>query len=683
MKKLFFALLFLLPFMSEAQPASVPAIEVITSDSFKDAHNNVHLYDSWKFHAGDDIIWASPSYNDSSWRYTSTLIEEDSFQQFINAGFKGVGWFRKQVYIDSNMLGEVMAFDIYNDGALEIYLDGQLLHRFGQFQAGKRHLYIDPQGYPVIFHIDRPGLHLIAVKYENYEVIDKSSWFSSDGDFGFNVRLKAGKEAIESYRSKPLIASIFIFGSACLFGTLAFIHFMLFFFYKRGTSNFYFGLFNCSIALLAFAIYIGLVAGKMQYMAWAMYTTIWAVILAAYALSAFVNNLFQKKKWSHYIVITYCVAVAVLFILSSAITPLAVYILVAFASSEAIVLIILAMIKKIPGAKILGAGILSFFLFLFLVILFSSLLVPEIQWKSLTGFCIILLAIAAVFSIPVSISFYLAWSFSGINKNLSRQLEQVEQLSQKSLRQEQERQQLLEGRKEELEKEVALRTLEVMQQKEQIEQQHDALKTEKKKSDDLLLNILPAEVAHELKEKGEAEAKLFDHVSVLFTDFVNFTQMSERMNPQQLVKQLHENFKAFDEIMERNGLEKIKTIGDAYLAVSGMPVANEKHAYNAVKAGLEIAAYIKEQHDDNRFEVRVGIHSGPLVAGIVGVKKFAYDIWGDTVNTASRMETSGEAGKVNISESTYALVKDDFTFVHRGKIDAKHKGAIDMYFVEG
>jgi class 3 adenylate cyclase len=414
-----------------------------------------------------------------------------------------------------------------------------------------------------------------------------------------------------------------------------------------------------------------------------MYTVVWTVVLAAYSLSAFVNNLFPKKKWSHYIIIVCCIGIVVFSLFSDKYLPIFAYALVIFSSSEAIVLMILAMIKKIPGSKILGAGILCFFLFLFIIILGVSLSMPHLQVKSVLGLTLILLGVATIFSIPVSISFYLAWSYSNTNKDLGRQLKQVEQLSRKSLQQEQEKQQLLEGRKEELEKEVALRTMEVMHQKEQIEQQHDALKTEKKKSDDLLLNILPAEVANELKEKGEAEAKMFDHVSVLFTDFVNFTQMSERMSPQQLVAQLHENFKAFDEIMERNGLEKIKTIGDAYLAVSGMPVANERHAYNAVKAGLEIVAFIRDQHLDSRFEVRVGIHSGPLVAGIVGVKKFAYDIWGDTVNTASRMESSGEAGKVNVSESTYELVKNDFTFIHRGKIDAKHKGAIDMYFVEG
>ncbi|MBX2930538.1 MAG: tetratricopeptide repeat protein [Chitinophagaceae bacterium] len=208
------------------------------------------------------------------------------------------------------------------------------------------------------------------------------------------------------------------------------------------------------------------------------------------------------------------------------------------------------------------------------------------------------------------------------------------------------------------------------------------LDKEKKKSENLLLNILPTEVAEELKEKGSADAKQFDEVSVLFTDFVHFTQTSEQLSPQQLVQELNECFTAFDNIIEQNGLEKIKTIGDAYLAVCGLPNENEQHAKKTVQAALEIRDFIaKRKQTEKTFDIRIGIHSGSVVAGIVGVKKFAYDIWGDTVNTAARMESSGEAGKINISAKTYQLIKDDFEFEYRGKIDAKGKGEIDMYFV--
>jgi len=211
------------------------------------------------------------------------------------------------------------------------------------------------------------------------------------------------------------------------------------------------------------------------------------------------------------------------------------------------------------------------------------------------------------------------------------------------------------------------------------------IQSEKQKSDDLLLNILPAEVADELKENGRAMARQFDEVTVLFTDFVDFTRISEKLSPQDLVSELHLNFKAFDEIIERHGLEKIKTIGDAYMAVSGLPIPSPNHALMAARAALEIQDFVRQRQKGlaNQFEIRIGLHSGPVVAGIVGVKKFAYDIWGDTVNTAARMESSSEPGKINMSGATCALIKDELHCDYRGKITAKNKGAVDMYFLNG
>ena len=213
----------------------------------------------------------------------------------------------------------------------------------------------------------------------------------------------------------------------------------------------------------------------------------------------------------------------------------------------------------------------------------------------------------------------------------------------------------------------------------------------KKRSDALLLNILPAEVASELKSKGEAEAVQIDQVTVLFTDFSGFTAMSELVTPKQLVKDLHECFSAFDVICEKHNIEKIKTIGDAYMAAGGLPTPNTTHATDVIKAAFEMRDFIAEGKARKIaaglpfFEIRIGIHTGPVVAGIVGVKKFSYEIWGDTVSTASRMESSGEVGQVNISEATYALVVEQasrlFTFTPRGKVQAKGKGEMEMYFV--
>lgn len=218
--------------------------------------------------------------------------------------------------------------------------------------------------------------------------------------------------------------------------------------------------------------------------------------------------------------------------------------------------------------------------------------------------------------------------------------------------------------------------------------QKEAVK-ERNKSEKLLLNILPEDVATELKEKGSTEPVLFESVSVLFTDFKGFTQIAEKLSASELVKELDSCFIQFDKITERNGMEKLKTIGDSYMCAGGIPKKNKTHAIDAILAGLEIQSFmtqmkeIKEITGDPYWELRLGIHSGPLVAGVIGEKKFAYDVWGDTVNTASRMESSSTPGKINISGTTYSLVKDFFEFEYRGKVNAKNKGEVDMYYVLG
>ncbi len=233
----------------------------------------------------------------------------------------------------------------------------------------------------------------------------------------------------------------------------------------------------------------------------------------------------------------------------------------------------------------------------------------------------------------------------------------------------------------ELEQKVQERTKEIQEQKEIIE-------SEKEKSDNLLLNILPESTAEELKEKGHATPRHYDHSTILFTDFKGFTKIAEKLSAEELVQDLDYCFQAFDDIVARHNLEKIKTIGDAYMCAGGIPIPNETNAVDAVNAGLEMQEFMKkwskekEAKGQTPWELRVGIHTGPCTAGVVGKKKFAYDIWGDAVNLASRMESTGASGKVNVSENTWALIREHFTGENRGKIAAKNKGEIGMYFVE-
>jgi len=234
--------------------------------------------------------------------------------------------------------------------------------------------------------------------------------------------------------------------------------------------------------------------------------------------------------------------------------------------------------------------------------------------------------------------------------------------------------------KELLEVQVRDRTSEVIRQKELLE-------IEKEKAETLLLNILPSETVEELKAKGKATARQYRMTSIMFTDFKSFTKIAETLPPQDLVAELDNYFKKFDGIIEKYDVEKIKTIGDAYMCAGGIPIRNKSNPIDIVLAGLEIQRFVKEynliktKEGGKGWDLRIGIHTGSVIAGVVGIKRFAYDIWGDSVNIASRMEASSNVGKVNISGATYELVKEFFTCEYRGKIKAKNKGNIDMYYV--
>jgi class 3 adenylate cyclase len=221
-----------------------------------------------------------------------------------------------------------------------------------------------------------------------------------------------------------------------------------------------------------------------------------------------------------------------------------------------------------------------------------------------------------------------------------------------------------------------------------LEEKNKIIREEQQRSENLLLNILPVLVADELKQNGRTTARYFDDVSVLFADFVGFSKIAEQLQPQELVTELDTAFKAFDDIIARYGLEKIKTIGDAYMCAGGLPNGGGSQVKDMVNAAREMQQWLtawnveRDAKGQPRFDARIGIHRGPVVAGVVGSRKFAFDIWGDTVNIAARVEQAGEGGKINISGEAYEVIKTFVPCHYRGKISAKNKGEIDMYFVE-
>jgi class 3 adenylate cyclase len=245
------------------------------------------------------------------------------------------------------------------------------------------------------------------------------------------------------------------------------------------------------------------------------------------------------------------------------------------------------------------------------------------------------------------------------------------------------------------EKEDAQNRIIVMQRKanivleQKVEERTKELQIEREKSEKLLLNVLPLEIANELKEKGKSIPKSYKLTSILFVDIKNFTSFVEELMPNQIIEILNQMFYAFDEICRRNNLEKIKTLGDGYMAVGGLPKKNQTNPKDAVRSGLEMQKWVRDWNETHNsyntknkiWEIRVGINTGEVIAGVIGKHKFAYDIWGDAVNLASRMESSGEVGKVSISSNTYNYIKDTFECVYQGKVAVKNKGKVDIYQV--
>jgi len=649
---------------------------MLSQDSLGD-----RLYAKWKFKAADSVAFADTTYNDDGWQLVNLrILPYDSLDRIV--------WLRLDVYVDSFIASRPIAMRLAHLGASEVYLDGKRVLRFGTVAAKDSVEYEDPQYAPRIIDFRIPGRHLLAIRYANYDAVSNKKIFGKSMS-GITVLFQDTRTAVD-FEGQSRLGQTFVL--SLLFGifiAFSLLHFLMFLYYRSEISNFSFSMFTLMLGLIFLVSLMVRYANTPWLEIRAGYMAYFFGIGACFFLHIFLRHIFgRRNRFSQVVVYLAALAALVLRFVDLEWALNALVTLIVAVSVEAVITVVVAIYRKVKGAMIIGFGLVCFtgLILIIISVTIASGGYFEVNDDSDAGFYWFLAIIFAIISIPVSMSAYLAYRFSYVNKDLQAQLNQVQLLSEKTIQQEQENKKILERQNEELEQQVTIRTAEVRLQKEQIEQQHEALKAEKKKSDDLLLNILPSEVAEELKAKGSTHARMYDQVTVLFTDFVDFTVAGEQMGAQELVDELDHCFKAFDEIISRNGIEKIKTIGDAYLAVCGLPNPHNDHATRAVRAAMEIRDFMetrKQLLGERTFRVRIGMHSGAVVAGIVGVKKFAYDIWGDTVNTAARMEQNSEPGKINVTETTYELIREQFTCSFRGEINAKNKGALKMYFVTG
>ncbi|QQL49926.1 adenylate/guanylate cyclase domain-containing protein [Mucilaginibacter ginkgonis] len=607
----------------------------------------------WKQISADKPEYAAPTYNDSQWKLINPYLPLSMLPPGI---LNHVGWIRFKFRL-SPQLTHSTALYIYNPAsAIEIYLNGKLIERRGIINlndnSGQSVFDVRPLGIPVT----GDSVQTLAIRYARDKFFNN---FNETGYQGIAAVVICTLPEINNRIYSNILHLSYIDGICIgILTLLTIFHFLLFYFDRSDFANIHFA--GLTLCYLASYIVNGtpfVTINSTGYLIIGVISNLAAI--ASYfqfkAVSYLFNLNYKKIGW---LILVLNLLLAIVAIFSN--TP-AVYtsFLMLFTSFPSVFLVFKAALLKIRGAIIIGIGFLISFVSLFIYTTYLN-----VDGVRVNRFIYDISIAGITLGISLSISFCLSKTFAQKSRLLVFKLKEVEKLSQ-------EKQDILTHQKAKLEIEVAERTIE--------------LNRSLTRSDNLLLNILPADVAEELKEKGSADARSFDEVSVLFTDFVNFTAIGEMLGPKQLVDELHQCFKAFDDIMVKHQMEKIKTIGDAYLAVSGLPNADLYHAKNAIKAGLEIISFVKQRRDlvgDKTFDVRVGVHSGPVVAGIVGVKKFAYDIWGDTVNTAARMEQNSVPGKINVSERTYDLVKDQFVFNYRGEIDAKNKGALKMYFAE-
>lgn len=629
----------------------------------------VRLDSNWLYYKGDNVDWAAREYNDLGWDTLSTGI---NVQGINSAIFEKMGWFRLHLEIDSSLYNRSFALLINQNGASEIFVNGGKVGSLGSFATDStEEIRYNPKLIPLSIQFDDNPEQIISVRYAHSKAYIFSKRYSNH-NAGFTLSIAQYDYAMNQLKYM-IVANNFFLSLIMIFFILGLIHVLLFLFYRKKTSNLYYSIF---LLIFSLVVYFGKLQNAISPNP-DLHTKInffVAIIIPFFfvALLGFIYSLFYKKIpitfWIS-VVLGMTAAIANFFNLS--VTE---YLLIGIAvlvPIEIIRVLVRAILRKMDGAWIIGTGVVLFVVF-FMILFLVSIFYGSINISSSGPIQIIFLSLLllAILSTPLSMSIYLARDIARTSQNLEKQLENVKVLSAKTLEQEREKKKILENQKRKLEILVKERTKE--------------LETEKQKTEELLLNTLPLKVVNDLKENGKTSPESFDDVTVYFSDIVGFTSLSSKLQPDVLINELNDIFTAFDDIMVKHKCERIKTIGDAYLAVCGMPEKNDHHARNMIQAAIEIRQFLENRNKGSKikWKIRIGIHSGRVVGGIVGVRKYIYDVFGDTINTTSRMESNSEPMKINVSESTFQLAKDDFEFIKRTVMEIKGLGLTKMYFLK-
>jgi class 3 adenylate cyclase len=616
-----------------------------------------------RFHAGDDIRWKERDFDDSAWQ----VVRNDTAGKSLEYS---IGWIRAAVRLaPENVPEELFITGFSAFGAIEVYWDGNLMLANGQISSDTKQeisgLFHEPPVRANVLATDT-NAHTLALRisrrHRSFVRTLLSWWYGLEADVhkSADVYIRNGTSALQYAQERQHYAMI---QSICA-GVLVLMFFFLLYLYKQDKSDdvaLFFALYLCSLMMVNGGHVLQSYAHVSSDVLFSIFflNSVGSFLSIVFLLIC-AHAYFQVQSTQLYkFIIALCAAAMMI---DSVWKNTICYYLAITLSCETLRILILSFKRptvSVPSLP-LTLGVAS------AAILDIRLYTNHLLGISTQDNTTILLSYLAI---PFAITFVLVRRTAQDRARLARYSHDLEEQVRERTRE-------LQTANEEISRQMEVQA----EQAREIEKAH-------KQSEHLLLNILPAPIAHRLKSGERAIADKFDAVTVLFADIVGFTKLSANTTPEELVQGLNAIFQRFDELAHKYGLEKIKTIGDAYMVAGGLPEHSQDHCERVAMFALEMQAVMLEEglrtSTGERVQLRIGIHTGEAVAGVIGTSKFAYDLWGDTVNTASRMESHGEAGKIHCSNEVYEALKEKFVFEERGEIEVKGKGMMRTWFLLG